>query len=139
MSVATRNRLFSKLSGNIRERQTNLFRKCSSLTLTFNNVQRGIALENQRGGQSSSYYKGTNQVAHEVIVFNDTSYDSQHMEMTYHDQVIPLPLGMPPFEQVGLDDTVLLLTGMLDLGSDVPPDFTGKTGFLIQLKNVSNM
>ena len=46
---------------------------------------------------------------------------------------------MPPFEQVGLDDTVLLLTGMLDLGSDVPPDFTGKTGFLIQLKNVSNM
>ena len=61
------------------------------------------------------------------------------MELIYHDQVIPSHFGMPPFEQVGLDDTVLLLTGMLDLGSDVPPDFTGKTGFLIQLKNVSNM
>ena len=38
VSVATRKRILSKLPGNIRERQTNLIRECSSLIFTFDNV-----------------------------------------------------------------------------------------------------
>ena len=117
-----------------------MFRECSSLIITFDNVQRGLALENQRGGQSSSFFKGTNQVAHKVIVFNDTSYNSQHVELTYHDQVIPSPQGMPLFETVDLENSFLLLVGKLVLDSNVPPDFKGKTAlYYILFKFFSNV
>ena len=62
------------------------------------------------------------------------------MELTYHDQVIPLPLGMPPFEEVDLENPFLLLVGKLELDSNVPPDFKGKTAlYYILFKFYSNV
>ena len=64
----------------------------------YDNFQRGLSLDNQRGGQSSAYFRGTHQVAHEIIPFEDDTFDAMYVPVTYLDQALPSPWGMSAYE-----------------------------------------
>ena len=122
LSVCTRTRqaVFAKLSKKNQDNQTLLFSAQSSLTLGYDNVQRGLGIQHQRG-QSSAFFKGTHEVAHEIFPFTNRRYDSSFAEMTYHNQPIPSPYGMQALEEVDMSNIVPFLIGNCDLPIGVPP------------------
>ena len=89
----------------------------------------------QRGAQSSSFFKGTNEVAHKIFPFTNTRYDANHVELTYHNQAIPSPYGMQALEQVDMNYPVSFLLGEQTLPINVDPDFSGENCVLTLLSN----
>ena len=85
-------------------KQMKLLSTTTAVIICYDNFQRGISLEDQRGGRSSAYFRGTHQVAHEIIPFSDEDFDAMYVPMTYIDQAIPSPLGMPAYEEFDTSD-----------------------------------
>ena len=106
-----------------------MFSGCDALIVCYDNVQRNQPLQYQRGGHSSSFIKGTTEVIHEVYPFTNTSYDTMFVELTYYNQAIPSPFGMPSFEEIDLSDPVSVSKMIAKelLPNYVTPDFTGET------------
>ena len=142
LSDSTRRRLFTKLAGAaaaLRKAQGRLFRSCRALLFAYDNYQRGVTLQHQRGEHSSAYFKGTHQVAHKVNEFSDQSFDSSFVTFTQFDQAIPSPWGMPAFETVDLLHPANFFLNYESFQSIVTPEFTGeRTRAYIKLSNVAS-
>ena len=92
LSNATRRRLWAKITGSnkegiathisLRERQCRLFKSCTALIFAFNNYQRGLHLQHQRGEHTSAFFKGTHQCAHKVFPFADCTFVKMYAAFT---------------------------------------------------------
>ena len=96
-------------------KQHRLLSGCVSVIICYDNFQRGVAMQDQRGKHSSSFFKGTHQCAHKVKPFVDQSFDSHYVPLTYMNQEISSPWGMTVFEQWDEQDPSVKF-----------PDFTGQ-------------
>ena len=93
--------------------------------LAYDNYQKAVLLQHQRGRHSSAFFKGTHQCAHEVVPFDDSTFDKFHVEFTQHDQNIPSPWGMPAFEIVDLANPASFFVNYDEFETVTLPDFTG--------------
>ena len=98
----------------------------NSVDYGFDNVQRGLPHQYQRGGTSSSYFIGTNEVSHKIVRFTNTTFDTHHVELTYRNQAIPSPYGMQALELVDLNNPVSFLLEEQNLPLNAYPDFSGE-------------
>ena len=55
---------------------------CQALVITYDNFQRGLALQHQKGKHSSALFKGTHECAHKVTPFDDTAFDDLFVNFT---------------------------------------------------------
>ena len=105
----TRTRTVNEMAGNDKasrekgdslvDKQKELLAMSTAVIICYDNFQRGVSLEDQRCGRSSAYYRGTHQVAHQTIPFTNNIFDAMYIRMTYMDQAIPSPWGMPAYEE----------------------------------------
>ena len=101
LSNTPRRRLFDNISGNdeegqaqkktLRDRQCSMFRTCAALIFAYNNYQKSLSLQHQRGKHSSAFFKGTHECAYKVLPFTDCTFDEMYAMFTQHDQDIPSP------------------------------------------------
>ena len=131
----TRVRLFGKITGNnkagkasrntMAHKLMRLFRSEQALVLCYDNFQRGLTLQHQRGKHSSAFFNGTHQCAHKVVPFNNTTFDLFFPEFTQLNQDIPSPWGMPAFETINKSSLGTFFASYDTFESIVLPDFTG--------------
>ena len=131
LSATTRDSLFNKMTGNdkegakanntLRQKQSKLFRGCAALVFAYDNYQRGMTLQEQRGKHSSAFFKGTHQCAHKVYPFADCTFDEFHAYFSQHDQDIPSPWGMHAFEIVEDDNFAEFLVTYNDFDTLATP------------------
>ena len=149
LSPSARHQLFNKLTGNskqsgsdnnsLREKQSRLFRTCAALIFTYDNYQRGMTLQEQRGKHSSAFFKGTHQCAHKVFPFQDCTFDECFVYFSQHDQDIPSPWGMPAFECIDQIDPSGCFVDFDSWESVKTPDFTGeRVRSYIDLRNMAS-
>ena len=81
-----------------------LFRACRALVLCYDNYQKGVTLQHQRGKHSSAFFKGTHQCGHKVEEYDNVTFDVFKASFTQLDQDIPSPDGMPTFELADLEN-----------------------------------
>ena len=86
-------------------KQRRLLSACRSVIICYDNFQRGVTMQDQRGRHSSAFFKGTHQCAHKVKPFNDIAFDSHYVPVTYVNQQIPSPWGMPAYEEWDENDS----------------------------------
>ena len=148
LSISGRKRIMVKLTGDdaegratnntLAEKQRRIMRAQAAIIFAYDNYQRGMKLQHQRGSHSSAFFKGTHQCAHKVNVFEDTSFDQEFAEFKMFDQPIPSPWGMPVFEFVEDDKIAQFFLDYNDFESDTTPDFTGKrVEAYLKLKDIS--
>merc|ERR1739845_177230 len=94
-----------------------LFQGCRALILTYDNFQRGVTLQHQRGKHASAFFKGTHQCAHKVVEYEDTTFDLFNVNFTQLDQDIPSPDGMPAFELADLEQPASFFLEFTDFDS----------------------
>jgi hypothetical protein len=120
------------------QKQTRMMSAQPAIILAYNNYQRGMKLQHQRGSHSSAFFKGTHQCAHKVNVFEDTSFDQVFVDFKMINQSIPSPWGMPVFEFVEVDQVAQFFLDYNDFQSDTTPDFTGqRVQAYLKLKDIS--
>ena len=117
---STRVRIVARMTGNdpqgradcdtLEHKQRRLLKGCVAVALCYDNFQRGVSLKNQRGEHSSAFFKGTHQCAHNIVEFDDDTFDGIYPEFTQIDQAIPSPWGMPAFET--FDDSGIAVHGI---------------------------
>ena len=135
VSGMTRIRIFGNLTGNnkagkasrntMTHKLMRLFKTETSLIICYDNFQRGLTLQHQRGKHSSAFFNGTHQCAHKMTPFDDTTFDAFHPDFTQTDQDIPSPWGMPAFEIVDQSALGTFFDTFESFNSVVLPDFTG--------------
>jgi len=95
--------------------------------MVFDNHQTGQQLQGQRGGHSSSFLKGTTELANKMNKFNDTSWDLFKVELTYdRSQALPSPLGMPHFETINVAQAQTIFANCWTSPPNDRPDFSGE-------------
>jgi hypothetical protein len=99
---STRDRILSSLFD---AAQQKAIREClaaaNALIFIIDNFQRGQKLKNQRGGHSSAFLEGTNQIAELAFLPEPSEYDEKRPidELSYSlDQDYPSPNGMASYE-----------------------------------------
>ena len=97
-----------------------------AVLICYNNFQRVFSLENQRGGRSSAYFCGTHQVAHKIIPFQDDTFDAMYVSVTYIDQAVSSPWGMPAYEEFDPSSPADFFFNWHDAETVLTPDFSGK-------------
>ena len=146
LSQGARHRLFTKITGNNKDgvasnntqkdKWTRLFRGCRTLTLCYDNYQRGLTLQHQRGKHSSAFWKGTHQCAHKMTPFEDDRFDDFYANFTLLDQAVPSPMNMPAFETIDADKSANFFLHYSTFESMSLPDFTGdRVRSYMRLKN----
>ena len=135
VSATSRRRLFAKITGNnplgqaarntLAHKQRKLFSKEPALVLTYDNYQRGLTLQHQRGEHSSAFFKGTHQCAHQMTSFGDLTFNEFFADFTQIDQTVPSTLGMPAFEIVDRSHLSSFFLDYHDFQTVTLPDFTG--------------
>ena len=85
-------------------KQMKLLSTTTAVIICYDNFQLGISLEDQRGGRSSAYFRGTHQVAHEIIPFSNEDFDAMYVPMPYIDQAIPSPWGILAYQEFYTSD-----------------------------------
>ena len=113
LSPTTRNKLFNQLTDNdqdgrgnntsVRKRQCRLFRSAAAIICTYDNYQKGMMLQKQRGKHLSAFFKGTHKCTHKVFPFTDRTFDDIYAYYLQHNQDIPSPWDMPTFELISAD------------------------------------
>ena len=136
LSISGRKRIMAKLTGDdaegrvtkntLADKQRRVMRVQAAIVFAYDNYQRGMKLQHQRGAHSSAFFKGTHQCAHKVNIFDDTTFDQVFAEFKMFHQPIPSPWGMPVFEFVEEDKMAEFFMNYNDFESDTTPDFTGK-------------
>ena len=148
LSVSGRKSIMAKITGDdaegratnntLPQKQSRIMRAQAAIIFAYDNYQRGMKLQHQRGSHSSAFFKGTHQCAHKVNIFDDTSFDQEYVDFTMFDQAIPSPWGMPVCEFVEDDKIAQFLIHYNDVESDTTPDFTGKrVQAYLKLKDIS--
>ena len=148
LSNTSRRRLFDKISGNdkegqaqkktLRDRRCCMFRTCAALIFAYDNYQKGLSLQHQRGKHSSAFFKGTHECAHKVLPFTDCTFNEMYAMFTQHDQDIPSPWRMPAFEVVETEKQADLFAEYEQFESIITPDFSGnRVRAYLTLKNTS--
>ena len=139
------NRLMGNDSQGVREddtlkhKQSKLFRACTALIICYDNYQRGIKLQHQRGQHTGSYFKGTHQCAHSVLIFDDDTFDAFHADFTMFDQALPSPWGMPVFEFLDWDDTANFFVNYDSYQTVTTPEFSGdRVSSYLQLRDLAS-
>ena len=135
LSQAARHTLFSKITGNNKDdiasnstqkaKWTRLFHGCRALTLAFDNYQRGVTLQHQRGKYSSAFWKGTHQCAHKMIPFEDEHFEDFYADFTLLNQAVASPMNMLAFETIDAADFSNFFLHYSLFESMSLPDFTG--------------
>ena len=88
----TRTTTVSACTGkNIADLQHELLSQQEAIIICYDNFQRGVSLLDQRGRHSSSFFRGTHQCAHEVMTFEETSFDASQVPLPYVNEAIPSP------------------------------------------------
>ena len=120
------------------QKQSQIMRAQAAIVFAYDNYQRKMKLQHQRGSHSSAFFKGTRHCAHKVNVFEDTSFDQEFAEFKIFDQPIPLPWGMLVFEFVKADQVAHFFLDYNEFESDTTPDFTGQhVQAYLKLKDIS--
>ena len=134
--VTTRHRMMARIIGNDKkgiaedntliQKQKRLLRPLVAVIFAYDNYQRGLSLQHQRGEHSTAFFKGTHQCCHKVRCFEDVSFDAMFVDFTQdHAQAIPSPWGMPAFEMIDLSEPSAFLVDYKSIKSITTPDFTG--------------
>ena len=137
VSSTTRLSVFGNLTGNLKmgratnntlkHKQTRALRVQNALILCYDNYQKGLQLQHQRGTHSSSFFRGTHQCAHTVFPFENHTFDEFHALFTQHEQAIPSSWGMPVYEIIDFDSTKSICNFIVNYEnykSITTPDFT---------------
>ena len=152
VSNATRRGRFAHFTGNdnegrasgntLKDKQSRLLRTCRAVMLCYDNYQKGVTLQHQRGGHSSAFFKGTHQCGHKIFEFDDDTFDAFYPQFTQHDQAIPSPWGMPAFEMVDFEDPVAICNVYENFDTYITlatPEFEGKrVDSYIQLRDTAS-
>jgi len=125
----TRDEKMKELTKNLIANQMKLLSGLDAVIIVYDNFQRGQELKYQREGSSSNFVKGTHQMTNQVRYWTMTQYDKKHVEMTYVEQAIPSPSGLPEFEKVNTKSAKEVSqqfehASMMEVETE--PDFTGK-------------
>ena len=125
----TRDEKMKELTKNLMANQMKLLSGLDAVIIVYDNFQRGQELKYQREGSSSNFVKGTHQMTNEVRYWTMTQYDEKHVEMTYVEQAIPSPSGLPEFEKVNTKSAKEVSqqfehATMMEVETE--PDFTGE-------------
>eukprot|EP00978_Attheya_sp_CCMP212_P011984 scaffold29690_cov59-Attheya_sp.AAC.11 len=101
------------------------FKEFKSLVMAYDNCQEGIQLTHQRGGKSSRFKKATSRIARMVTRILDYSFNNiAHCDITYINQIIPSPVGMPCFEDINASCVDCLLMNS-NVSCDNAPEMSG--------------
>ena len=118
-------------------KQKRLLRPLGAVIFAYDNYQRGLSLQHQRGAHSTAFFRGTHQCCHKVIYFDDVSFDSFYVDFTQHEQAIPSPWGMPAFENIDVAAPSVFLLDHSTFKSITTPDFTGsRVNSYIKLRDI---
>ena len=148
LSVTGRKRIMAKITGDdangratnntLTQKQSRIMRAQTAIVIAYDNYQRGMKLQHQRGSHSSAFFKGTHQCAHKVNLFEDTSFNKEFVEFKMFDQPIPSPWGMPVMEFIDFDQASQFFLTYKDFESDTTPDFTGqRVQSYIKMKDIA--
>ena len=148
LSVTGRKRIMAKITGDdangratnntLTQKQSRIMRAQTAIVIAYDNYQRGMKLQHQRGSHSSAFFKGTHQCAHKVNIFEDTSFNKEFVEFKMFDQPIPSPWGMPVMEFIDFDQASQFFLTYKDFESDTTPDFTGqRVQSYIKMKDIA--
>ena len=122
----------------MRKAHSMLFGTMKAVIFAYDNFQRGLTLQHQRGKHSSAFFKGTHECAHEVTPYDDVTFDNFHPFFSQHDQDIPSPDGMPAFEIVNVGSPSAFFASYESFESCELPDFTGeRVRAYIKLRTIS--
>jgi hypothetical protein len=103
------------------QKQTRMMSAQPAIIFVYDNYQREMKLQHQRGSHSSAFFKGTHQCANKVNVFEDTSFDD-----------------MLVFEFVEVDQVAQFFLDYNNFQGDMMPDFTGqRVQAYLKLKDIS--
>ena len=100
-SSATRVRCMVALTNNITEKRVKYLTKEEAVLFCIDNYQEQLNTKHMRAKHSSGTMDGTNEIVHRVRPYTDSSFDGQHVEVTYTaDQAQPSPVHMRHYEQL---------------------------------------
>ncbi len=127
-----RDRLLRQLTRDVMKKQIECLSSYKCLILVFDNYQRGQHLRFQREKHSSSFLKGTTQVALQGWEWIDDTWDELYKTkfetITYSNElVIPSAPYMPRLEEYnGRECELFSDVDMFERNEEIDPDFSGK-------------
>ena len=107
--------------------------------LAYDIYQRGMSLQNQRGGHASAFFKGTHQCAHKATPFDGNAFDAFTVNFDLSEPCSPSPWGMPAFELVDYENPGAFFLDYKNFNTVATSDFTAEgTDAYINLRDIAS-